>query len=185
MVEILMQNFQHFLRKVIEKKNHIQEVILMSIEIFHALNFIEKYNVTVLPDFPILHNICTYEGLVIKFYPFSGRIKAIYHTTADQIELIAIKKGLPEPHLKHLLACVLAHRLLSQPSTTSSYVKVLGFSEYYFDVKAENFAALFLVPPPALAGICEQVSACEISRLARIPKSLAKRRVDIYRHQSL
>jgi len=157
----------------------------MSTEINHALIFMEKYDVTLLPDFLKLRNICIQEGLTVKFFPFSGRIKAVYHSTADQIELLTLKKGLPECQTKYLLACVLAHRLLGRPSTPCFYVKVLGISEFCFDLSAEKFAALFLVPPPALAGICGQISACEISRLARIPEPLAEKRVDIYREHCL
>lgn len=172
-------------KQSIDCKDNLKEGTLMLTEISHALNFMEKYNVTLLPDFIKLRSICIQEGLTIKFFPFSGRIKAIYHNTEDQIELLTIKKGLPEPQIKHILASVLAHRLLSRPSSPCSYAEMLGTSEYYFDVKTENFAALFLVPPPALDGIYGQISAFEISRLARIPESLAEKRVVIYRQHCL
>lgn len=152
--------------------------------VYQALEFIEKHNITALPDFPKLHDICIKERLFTKFFSFS-RIKAIYHHTADQIELLGLKEGLQEPELKHILACTFGHRLLSRSLAQSTYAKVLGFSECYFDVEAEYFASLLLVPPHALSGVRRHITTGEISQLAGIPESLAEKRVDIYRQHSI
>jgi len=145
-----------------------------------ALMLVEKYRVCSTPNFPRLRDILLQEGLLVKFFSLSGSITGIYYRTLDGIELLTIKNGLSELKLKHMLAYGLAYHLLYLSSVPLAHVKVIhDFPKHGFDDEAENFASVLLVPPQAMLDYGRQISPGEISRLARIPESLAQRRIDI------
>ena len=78
----------------------------MNPELEKALMLVGKYRVCTAPDFPHLQNISQQEGLLVKFFSFSGGIMGVYYNTFDGIKLFTIKNGLSKPELKHMLAWV-------------------------------------------------------------------------------
>ncbi len=152
----------------------------MNPELKKALMLVGKYCVRNVPDFPHLQNISRQEGLLVKFFFFSGSITGVYYRTLDGIELLTIKNGLNERRLKHVLAHGLACHFLYQAFTPQSHLKIIYNSpKHGFDEEADNFASVLLVPPQAMLDYGRRITPGEISRRAQIPESLAQRRIDI------
>lgn len=153
----------------------------MKEEILQAINYVKKHDIAVPPDFCLLRSVSENEGLTVNFFPFGGRIKGIYYYNPGEIEMLTIKKDLTEPHMKNILACILAQRVLKCLPEPAGFIRVLGIPERSFDATEENFAALLLVPPPALEFLAGTISSRGLSKLYNITDPVAQRRVNLYK----
>ncbi len=147
----------------------------MGTGVHQALKLIREYNITATPTVWRLYRIAYGEGLILRYFPFRGRIEGSYLRTPDGIAILTLQSGLPPGYLKHVLAHGLGFHLIHRGPGT--YIH--GVVETDLDGHIRDFAATLLVPPGALKNLGGQIPPHEIARLAGIPYSLACWRVDL------
>lgn len=148
----------------------------MSSAVQLALALIKKYRLEGPPGVYQLYRIARSEGIILTRFPFKGRVRARYVRTGDGIALLTVKKGLPRPELKHMLAYGLGQHCLNV--TSGIYVDGLtGRGEE--ENAAEDFAALLLLPPgTGSAGVGFQ-EIHEVADAFHIPAPLVRRRFNL------
>jgi len=141
----------------------------------HALRLVEKYQITYLPTVYALYKIAYKEGLLVRYFPYKGRIKGSYLMTPDGIGLLTVSSGLTEAYIKNVLAhCLGYHYLHAVPG-----IHIYGDFETGLDSRVKDFAAILLVPPHSLKSMGKLVAAHEIAQLTGIPYPLACLRIDL------
>lgn len=77
-----------------------------------ALRLIRDYNITATPTVWRLYRIAYGEGLILRYFPFRGRIEGSYLRAPDGIAILTLQSGLPRGYLKHVLAHGLGFHLI-------------------------------------------------------------------------
>jgi len=122
----------------------------MNIAIKKALKVLRTYGLLCyIPDFQQISTIIYKENIIFSRFPFEGRLKERYICTNDNIAVITIDEGVSSCELKHLTTHALGHHFLHKGNYAFINDIVLDKQEY----QAEEFAAVLLVPPPALKKI--------------------------------
>lgn len=158
------------------------EVVSLIFVVRQVFALLQKYHLNKPPGSYLLYKMAKREGIIVKRYPFQGRILARYVQTGDDIALLTLKRGLPRTEFKHMLACGLGQRCLK----IANGVYVHGLPG---ETEVEDFAALLLLPPGTIPGEREKEEyACcamddlnvqKIANSFQVPAELVRRRLEI------
>lgn len=153
----------------------------MNITIRKALKVLKNFGLLYnIPDFYKIKKIIHRENIIFCRFPFKGRLKERYICTPDNIAVITINEGVSSCELKHLTAHALGHHFLHKGNHAFVNNAILDKQEN----QAEEFAAIILVPPPALIKI-KPVSIYELAGECDIPIDLAERRMRIFKRHGV
>jgi hypothetical protein len=109
--------------------------------------------------------------MLLARYNFSGRIAGSYLRFEDGTALLTVRKGLPEPELKHVLARGLAQHCLGENG--GIYLRRTALEE---EDAAQEIAALLLLPPGiAFAGGLQDIHLA--AEVFAVPSSLVRLRL--------
>ncbi len=136
-----------------------------------ARETVSRYSLIPPINLPQLFEVLSSHKILIRFYPFLEPVTSIYVRTSDDIELLSIKQGLPNPELKTTLAISLGHHYLHN---TGVYVH--GLNEGVPESQAADFASLLLMPQYIFN---KANNLQDIVEAFGVPKKLVNRRLQL------